>query len=224
MNTIREPYAASDTRSISRIRQPVMTFPGSTRPDRSALQPQQLFQPQQSSASTQLKGLKHYQRQKIARASTERHESSVELSSTICAIELYSKVEAIFWAAKREFFEDGTESVFSRQLNSFVREYGNDLMEAITYLIVYERVNPEVAGEALRWLGRIEHSGSYNYRLWLLERSLRLSSARVKDGAILGLASMDDKDAIPYLKVAIEQEQCSELKADMEQVLEQLEN
>lgn len=89
---------------------------------------------------------------------------------------------------------------------------------------MYERVAPEVGGEALRWLGRIDHAESYEYRRWLLERSLSLSSTRVRDGAILGLASMDDKHAIPYLKRAIEEEQCSELKADMESVLEQLES
>ncbi|HEY9669794.1 MAG TPA: HEAT repeat domain-containing protein [Coleofasciculaceae cyanobacterium] len=167
-------------------------------------------------ATTQLqKVLESPRKQESLGASTELHET---LNS------LYSKIEAIFWAAKGEFFEDGMESELSRQLNSVVKEYSNEAIEAITCLIVYEKVNPEVAGEALRWLGRIEHPETYEYRRWLLERSLTLNSTRVRDGAILGLASMDDKHAIPYLKQAIEREQCAELKVDMEQVLEQLES
>jgi hypothetical protein len=170
----------------------------------------------QAVASTQpQKALKSPRKQERLGTSTEPHET---LDS------LYSKLEAIFWAAKGEYFEDGIESEFTRQLNYIVKKYGNEAMEAITCLIVYEKVNPEVAGEALRWLGRIEHPESYEYRRWLLERSLSLNSTRVRDGAILGLSSMDDQHAIPYLKQAIEREQCAELKVDMEQVLEQLES
>ena len=154
-------------------------------------------------------------RQKFAGASTGLYEPLDAL---------YSKIEAIFWTAKGDFFEDGMESTFSQKLNSFVRKYGSNALEAITCLIVYERVDPEVAGEALRWLGRIDHTESYKYRRWLLERSLSSPSTRVRDGAILGLASMDDKHAISYLRRAVEKEQCSELKADMKSVLEQLEN
>jgi HEAT repeats len=167
--------------------------------------------------STALPGkvMKFPQKAQSVETSTKPHETSNLLSS---------KIESIFWTAKGEIFEDGMESVFSRKLNSVVKEYGGDAIEIITLLIVYKRVNPEVAGEALRWLGRMEDSESYKFRRWLLERSLRLPSTRVKDGAILGLASMDDKHAIPYLKRAIREEQCTELRADMEQVLEQLES
>lgn len=169
------------------------------------------------SASTvqPIEALRPSQRQKPIGASTELHEPSDVL---------HSKIGTIFWKAKEEVFEDGMESTFSQQLNSVIRKCGNDAVEAITCLIVYERVDSEVAGEALRWLGRIDHAESYQYRRWLLERSLSLSSSRVRDGAVLGLASMDDKHAISYLKSAIEKEQCFELKADMKLVLEQLEN
>lgn len=210
MNTFKGTDALSATSSIPITGQFVVTFPSSTQAGRVGQPVQHL------SASTKpIKALEPSQRQKPVGATTELYKPSDAL---------YSKIEAIFWTAKGEFFEDGMESTFSKQLNSFVKRYGNDVLEAITCLIVYERVAPEVGGEALRWLGRIDHAESYEYRRWLLERSLSLSSTRVRDGATLGLASMDDKHAIPYLKRAIEAEQCSELKADMESVLEQLEN
>lgn len=202
---------SSSTPSVCLVR--VTQVAGSTQPAKGT---ERVVRMIQAVASTQpRKALKSSRKQERLGTSTEPHET---LDS------LYSKLEAIFWAAKGEYFEDGLESEFTRQLNYIVKKYGNEAMEAITCLIVYEKVNLEVAGEALRWLGRIEHPESYEYRRWLLERSLGLNSTRVRDGAILGLSSMDDKHAIPYIKQAIEREQCAELKVDMEQVLEQLES
>ncbi len=94
----------------------------------------------------------------------------------------------------------------------------------LTRLIAIEQVNAEVASESLRWLGHIEHPKTYDNRLWLLERSLFCSSARVRDGAALGLASLDDPHAIPYLRRAIQRENCIELRKDIKQVLIQLES
>ena len=202
---------STSTASVRLVR--VIQVAGSTQPPKETERVVRIIQ---AVASTQRrKALKSPRKQERLGTSTEPHET---LDS------LYSKLEAIFWAAKGEYFEDGMESEFTRQLNYIVKKYGSAAIEAITCLLVYEKVNPEVAGEALRWLGRIEHPESYEYRRWLLERSLNLNSTRVRDGAILGLSSMDDQHAIPYLKQAIEREQCAELKVDMEQVLEQLES
>lgn len=133
------------------------------------------------------------------------------------------EIRRLFWKAREQVFEDGMESEFSKGLIFLVRRYSNAAMEVLTHIIVNEKVNTEVASEALRWLGRMEHSASYRYRLWLLERSLLSSSARIRDGAALGLASLNDPHAIPHLKRAIEKEDYAELREDMEQVLAQLE-
>ena len=135
---------------------------------------------------------------------------------------IYSEIEALFIAGKQEYFEDGVESKFSRGLVSCIQKYGDKAIEAITCVILYERVNPEVASEALRWLGEINHPESYKFRLWLLERSLSISSSKVRDGAILGLSYLNDPHAIHYLEQAIEQEKIIELRDDMKQVLSQL--
>jgi hypothetical protein len=132
------------------------------------------------------------------------------------------RVEALFIGAKEEVFEDGMESEFSKGLVSTIREYSDAAMEVVANLIVHEKVNPEVASEVLRWLGNVDHTPTYDKRLWLLERSLHCSSARVRDGATLGLASLDHPHAIPYLEGAIQREQSEELREDMKQVLEQL--
>ena len=138
--------------------------------------------------------------------------------------EIDQRITILFEAAKEQDFEDGMESEFSKELVYLIKKYGNAAMETIADLIIYERVNAEVASEALRWLGHMDHPMSYHSRRWLLERSLGCSPAMVRDGAALGLASLDDPHAIPYLKQAILRENCSELRGDMEQVLVQLEN
>ncbi len=134
------------------------------------------------------------------------------------------ELRRLFAAACDEIFEDGMESVFSRGLVSLIKRYGNTAVETVTNFIIGKVVNPEVASEALRWLGHIDDPFTYRNRLHLLERSLWHSSARVRDGAILGLASLDDPSAIPYLEKAVEREQIQELRRYMIQVLDQLKN
>lgn len=138
--------------------------------------------------------------------------------------EIERVIEYSFETARDQVFEDGLESEFSRELVFLIKEYGNDAMVVIANLITSEKVNPEVASEALRWLGHMEDPRTYRYRLWVLERSLFCSSVRVRDSAVLGLSFLNDPHAIPYLRRAIEQETFKELRQDMEQVLADLEN
>jgi hypothetical protein len=127
------------------------------------------------------------------------------------------------YSAKEEVFEDGMESDFSRNLSEFIISFGHLAMETIIPIILSERTNTEVASEAFRILGRLNHKITYRDRLWLLERGLYSASARVRDGAVLGLAFLNDSLAIAPLKSAIERERIPELRKDMEQILTQLE-
>lgn len=136
---------------------------------------------------------------------------------------LNNKVNIIFADAKEEVFEDGMESDFSRNLSEFIVSFGHSAMETLIPVILSERTNTEVASEAFRVLGRLNHKTTYRDRLWILERGLYSASARVRDGAILGLAFMNDSIAIAPLKSAIDRECIPELRQDMEQVLVQLE-
>ena len=138
--------------------------------------------------------------------------------------EIAESFRCLLMSGKNEIFEDGMESEFSRGLMDFIKKYGNDALAELAYFIVYEKVSMEVAAEALRWLGLMNHPLSYHSRLWLLERSLRSRFARVRDGAALGLAFLDDPHAIPYLRQAIAREPIAELRGDMQQVLAQLES
>jgi len=134
------------------------------------------------------------------------------------------KMAALFATAKDEYFEDGMESEFSRGLIRLIGEYGEKAVLELAFLIPHNQVNAEIASEALRWLGHMDDARSYQRRLWLLERSLFTTSARIRDGATLGLASLDDPHAVQYLQRAIAQESYPELRNDIEQVLAQLES
>lgn len=133
------------------------------------------------------------------------------------------RIDRIFRTAVDEDFEDGMSSRFSRELLEAVEQFGDPAMQEISYLILYNRMNQEVASEALRWLGRLSDRRTYGWRLWLLEKSLSSSSPVVRDGAVLGLASMGDPSSMTYLSGAIAEEECKELREDMQQALRELE-
>lgn len=138
-------------------------------------------------------------------------------------IRMDSYIKALFEAATQYVFEDGMDSEFSKELTRLVRQYGNAAIDVMAYLTLSGTVNVEVTSEALRSLGEIHHPQSHMYRLRLLEKGLRSSSCWVRDGAVLGLAFLNDSLAIPHLKKAIQQEQVEELREDMGKVLSQLE-
>jgi len=126
-------------------------------------------------------------------------------------------------AANEEVFEDGVDNELTKGLASLFERYNDGLINELTYLLLYKEINEEIASEILRWLGRLDDPSSQHDRLFLLEECLRNSSTRIRDAASVGLASLDDAHAIPFLQQAIQQEQCVELREDMEQVLAQLE-
>lgn len=151
-------------------------------------------------------------------------ETLASISKKESRIDLYGEVKQLFELAIDEEFEDGFESQFSRSLVAFIEKYGRKAIEALTPIFINEKINPEIIAEALRWIGRIEHIPTYKDRQQLLERCLFCSSPYIRDGAALGIASMNDPCAIPSLKLAIAKERIAELCEDMKQVLFQLEN
>ncbi len=138
-------------------------------------------------------------------------------------IDFNTKTEKLFELAIEEEFEDGVESSFSNKLQSFIKEHGNDGLLVLLPIFINEKVNAEIISEALRWIGRLEHPDTHYLRLWLLEKCLFCSSPSIRDGAILGLASMNDPAAISYIKKAIDKEPISALQQDMKEIVSQLE-
>ncbi len=132
-------------------------------------------------------------------------------------------IDHLFETSREDNFEDGMENDFSRELVSLVKKYERLAMSEISYLISYGRVDSEVAGEALRWLARINDPSTYGWRLWLLKKSLSSQSPVVRDSAALGLLSMHDANGIPDIRKAIERETIAELRDDLQGALRELE-
>lgn len=135
---------------------------------------------------------------------------------------LVEKFSRLFAAARDEVFEDGMESSYSRNLAILVEEYDDQAIKFAATYLGSEDYDEEVAAETLRQLGHSRHEPAYRSRLNLLVQGLSSESAMVRDGAILGLASMDDPVVIPDVEEAVKREQDPELREDMNDVLEQL--
>lgn len=145
--------------------------------------------------------------------------STVEEDTTA----IRNQIQSLFESAKDEFFEDGMETPFSNNLEMIILKHHELSILALAKALFDKSANEEIVSEALRILGRIRDHDTYNIRLWLLEQNLKRDSVRIKDGALLGLASLDDARCIPSLKRAIHEEINSELREDMQQLLRHLE-
>lgn len=132
-------------------------------------------------------------------------------------------IRALFNRARYEAFEAGFDTDFSNELQASILKYSDQAIEIIAHLILHGIAGPEPASEALSCIGAINHSPTYNYRRWLLERCLSSGLARVRDGALIGLSFLDDPHAIPFLEEAIVREQRVGLRKDMQKLLRQLE-
>ncbi len=160
-------------------------------------------------------------------ATVERHsepvsDSGSELESPPSE-HIARRVRAWLESGEEQVFEDGMESDFSRELGELIRRYGNKTVDSLGILILSEQASGEEAEEALRWLGDIDDPPTNERRRWLLEQSLRCSSRYVRDGAALGLSSLNDSRSLPLLKEAVEREEIRELREDLQKIVMELE-
>ena len=164
--------------------------------------------------------------EKVAKKSARRfpYKESTHYSVEDSKPNLYAEMQRLFYLAYEEEFEDGYETFFSRSLISLIKKYGNMAVEQLSSNFLNEEINPEIIAEALRWIGRMEHPETYANRRLLLENCLFCDSPYIRDGALLGIAAMNDPDSIRSLKLAIAKENISELCNDMNIVLSQLES
>ena len=159
-----------------------------------------------------------------ATADIEQSTSAVASTTGLRSEEVDTEIRDLFRLGRDVLFEDGMENEFSKSLVAVVSRHGHCAIDALFALIFVDgKISEEVAGEALQTLGDMEHPSTYLSRQWLFEQSLTHPSRYVRDGAALGLSSLNNPHAIPYLKRAIEQEDLKELRKDLRKVLTELE-
>ena len=150
-------------------------------------------------------------------------ESATDGVSPAPDAELPSRLEAMFAVAGEETFFDGMDSDFARNFKSMVRSYGHAAIDSIGRMIRSQRLDVEVAGEALRQIGSVDDVRSHRSRLALLLQALESPDPRLRDAASIGIATMDDPTAIEGVRRAEEQESSPQLRHNLQLVLDQLE-
>jgi hypothetical protein len=136
---------------------------------------------------------------------------------------LLKEVTELFEQGAPEFFHDGMESRFSRGLLALIRRDGRRAMRAIREYLFSGDAKPSVTSEALRWIAGYRDPSTFFDRWAILQRMLKDRSPAVRDGAILGFATLDDPRARQLLVEARSVEAISELGQLIDQVLIQLE-
>jgi hypothetical protein len=152
----------------------------------------------------------------IAQSSTVLNEE-VDLGLTL-------EIRRLFDQGAREFFRDGMESNFSRSLLRLLHKHGPEAVVAIAEYLFSGNPKPDVASEALRWMSDIDDNSTFLERWQIFRRSLKDQSPRVRDGAILAFANMNDPRAVSILTDAKAIEPIAELRSLIEQVIVQLEH
>lgn len=110
-----------------------------------------------------------------------------------------------------------------KDLGALLLQGGNIVLHSIDLILKERRVDGEVASDALRLLGKFRHSATGAARLRLLTKHLDHPSRWVRDGAALGLASLEEKSALPALRAAVLKEQIPDLKSDILRAVKYLE-
>ena len=139
--------------------------------------------------------------------------------------QLVEEIANLFSLANHIALEPGYPNAFSEGLDLVIAENGEPALKAIQDLILSERVKSSIAMEALQYVGDAESRTWLNARRNMLEMCLRESnSSWVRDGAGLGIASLNDVRSIGAIKEAIQKEPSDALKEDLNLVLRQLQN
>lgn len=133
-------------------------------------------------------------------------------------------VAQVFEDGADEVFEYGADSVLVRKLTAVIETYGDAAVSALEALFGSGSVNVEVAIEALRRMGAVQHPPTRKYRLSVLQNNLLSQSARIRFGAALGVAAMNHPDAIAAIRQALEVEAQLQLRRTLQNVLAQLED
>ncbi len=149
-------------------------------------------------------------------------ESSTTSSSVPQSLE--RELQKLFAEARYEVFEDGMSSDFSRRLEAVIRAQGNSALLELNALLRVPTTSTIVAAECLRIIGRLKDKQTHAFRRWILADRLNAKNVLVRDAAIIGLSSLDDPSVLCSVRLALEKEESAELRSDLDQLREQLEN
>ena len=145
-------------------------------------------------------------------------------SDIIISSRLDKQLETLLVAASDEVFEAGVESRLARQLDEMFNKFQSYLLQSLNKkLMANESVCSDALAEALQWTSRQSGEKFRNQIVDLLSIGLYHKSPFVRDSASTALVHYDSSIAKPYLLDAVRKETNSELKVDLEDLIESLE-
>lgn len=118
--------------------------------------------------------------------------------------------------------QDSFDVYLRKSLKELLDKEDESVIDSLEELIAEKKIDSDVTWAVLQVLGDVDHDYTYDNRQQLLVDCLRHTSAFVRDGAGLGLSLMNDWSVSNDISDAIERETNSELKKDLQQVLEEL--
>ena len=150
-------------------------------------------------------------------ASTDTPQISVD------NLQIEQSVLNIFDTYQHEEFDTDIAYDFTNALDILIRANGKPAVRIINNLIKKHILNNNIISETLKALGRIEDENTKYERYELLIGSIRNQSAIIRDGAVSGLSFLDDKRALPQLRMLFETETTPILKSNIKVAIRSLE-
>ena len=120
-------------------------------------------------------------------------------------------------------YAEDEKDVVGDELTRYFQAHGCSGVEVMHVYLMAGKANEDAAFDLLRGLGRVEHSKTHKARRWILTRALGFRSSKLREGALLGIAAMDDPLSTAPLRLAWSKETHHRLRRFMQQVLMQLE-
>ncbi len=137
--------------------------------------------------------------------------------------QLEQGVRNIFDAYQHEEFDTDIAYDFTNALDRLIRANGKPAILIINHLIQELNLNKDLISETLRALGRIEDENTKEERYQLLMGFIKNDSAIIRDGAVSGLSFLDDRRALPQLRMLFETEAVPILKNNIKVAIRGLE-
>ncbi len=146
---------------------------------------------------------------------------TTQISSSDPKIE--QSVINLFDAYQHEDFDTDIAFEFTDALNGLIRANGKPVVNIINNLIKKLDLNKHIISETLKSLGRIEDENTEEERYQLLMCLITDDSVIIRDGAVSGLSFLDDRRALPQLRMLLETETIPILKNNIKVAIKGLE-
>ena len=108
------------------------------------------------------------------------------------------------------------------EFNSIFMKHGEGSIHCLQDLITGNEIDSIFAGRLLRHLGYMASDFRSKLITWLLEYFLISKKIPIRNGAVLGLANLNNPETVPSIEKALAAEQIPEIKRNIQRTLKRL--